>query len=874
MEAFDNSHFGGKHLDSDKTVQDWIGEQFSEAENVRIAAGFFSLEGLADAVSLVPDGVPVRLLAQMETETGDRTVAEFIDERNRGLELQERHQSVYEALGDSVEVRIRRDAHPKVYLAADHFAVGSANLTKTGLTRNLEFTVAGPCSELNESDFDGWFNAVWEDDRTFPFEHVLEALCQFAPFGRRIIDLPVTDSDVLKRTYGVELPHARTALASQSLGKQLATLDEMLTHRVNRDDGETATDGVGEKATRSTPLEAYYDDLLSTAAERHPGVDSDVFEAIRDRVPDDSSELWRAFQQSNLGWRPTVDPVGDLWVLDLVADFGNEALDLLDALPDVSDLPALMVALRDSQEKALTNWIEEGREGIVEMATATGKTVVGLAAIADLCGHVLGYGPPRTDDAEVLIIVHRRPLIEQWYDELVSKLGLAASADGIDPESRTIAFASGRVEVQTPQYLVRHPEKLADKEYDLVIYDEIHHYSRPTDWGALLSDVRARASLGLTAMIEGVNRELLTRHLGDVVFSYGLREAQADGVLPDCEFVIHPIGLTDDERTEYAKRQQTIQRNLQRIQETDATYETIETLQEREAPSRYGYRTYDGYSDANWRDDDIEFELKDLWRWHSMASYEPSVAVPEPWQETMGLYFQRRGPIYSSKDAKQKAIQLAEEYVEEGLKVIVFSMRVETANAIAKAVPQAETVHSDQPQPMTLKRIEAFRSRESGVLVAAQLLDEGVDVPDADIGINVAATKTRLQLVQRLGRLLRQDGRTRPVFHHFATPFEIERYRELAPVPTRVEEDVEPEVELRVPERIGSVRVKKPLDNMSPADAQELLAATDPLNELSQHPDDRWWLSMVAEEMSEPFTAELQEKGAVDSGERAHSEDD
>jgi len=47
------------------------------------------------------------------------------------------------------------------------------------------------------------------------------------------------------------------------------------------------------------------------------------------------------------------------------------------------------------------------------------------------------------------------------------------------------------------------------------------------------------------------------------------------------------------------------------------------------------------------------------------------------------------------------------------------------------------------------------------------MLDEGIDVPDAEVGINVAGTKTKLQLVQRMGRVLRKHGDQRPHFHHF-----------------------------------------------------------------------------------------------------------
>lgn len=41
------------------------------------------------------------------------------------------------------------------------------------------------------------------------------------------------------------------------------------------------------------------------------------------------------------------------------------------------------------------------------------------------------------------------------------------------------------------------------------------------------------------------------------------------------------------------------------------------------------------------------------------------------------------------------------------------------------------------------------------VIVAPQVLDEGVDVPEADLVVILAASKTRRQMVQRMGRVLR-----------------------------------------------------------------------------------------------------------------------
>jgi superfamily II DNA or RNA helicase len=47
-------------------------------------------------------------------------------------------------------------------------------------------------------------------------------------------------------------------------------------------------------------------------------------------------------------------------------------------------------------------------------------------------------------------------------------------------------------------------------------------------------------------------------------------------------------------------------------------------------------------------------------------------------------------------------------------------------------------------------------------LVAPNILNEGIDVPEADLGIIVAGSKTRREMIQRMGRVLRrkQDGRT------------------------------------------------------------------------------------------------------------------
>ncbi|HUG84999.1 MAG TPA: helicase-related protein, partial [Euzebya sp.] len=56
------------------------------------------------------------------------------------------------------------------------------------------------------------------------------------------------------------------------------------------------------------------------------------------------------------------------------------------------------------------------------------------------------------------------------------------------------------------------------------------------------------------------------------------------------------------------------------------------------------------------------------------------------------------------------------------------------------------------------------------VVVAPRVLDEGVDVPDAELAVVLAAFRTRRQMIQRLGRVLRlkADGRAARLIVVFA----------------------------------------------------------------------------------------------------------
>ena len=87
-------------------------------------------------------------------------------------------------------------------------------------------------------------------------------------------------------------------------------------------------------------------------------------------------------------------------------------------------------------------------------------------------------------------------------------------------------------------------------------------------------------------------------------------------------------------------------------------------------------------------------------------------------------------------------------------RVLVFTADNETAYAIARE-------HLIMPMTCDIDRGEreqalaAFRAGELGALASAQVLNEGIDVPDADVAIVVGGVRGQREHVQRVGRLLR-----------------------------------------------------------------------------------------------------------------------
>ncbi|MDX2089854.1 MAG: DEAD/DEAH box helicase family protein [Kofleriaceae bacterium] len=310
-----------------------------------------------------------------------------------------------------------------------------------------------------------------------------------------------------------------------------------------------------------------------------------------------------------------------------------------------------------------------------------------------------------------LVVVPTRVLLEQWANELARAWGSEVGRLG-DGDHRVAP-----VTVATYASATAWAGRIGDR-FGLAIVDEAHHVGA---WcpGEVFEMLPARARLGLTATPpdDPLARAALVRHIGDTV--YGLRvDDLAGDALASFELITLPIELTAEERTAYRDRRAQFAR----------AYAPFRRLT----------------PEATWR----EFVRTAK---QSKAGREALAA----WRSSRSIVAYPAG--------KQAALRelLAR---HRGERTLIFTGDNATAYAIARELLVMPITH-EIGRAERAQALARFRAGELSVLVSSQVLDEGLDVPDADIAIVVGGTASARRHVQRIGRVLRpREGKYARVY--------------------------------------------------------------------------------------------------------------
>jgi superfamily II DNA or RNA helicase len=382
--------------------------------------------------------------------------------------------------------------------------------------------------------------------------------------------------------------------------------------------------------------------------------------------------------------------------------------------------------LRDWQIAAFAAWAQAGCTGVVEAVTGTGKTRLAIAATRACLAR----------DGRVLIIVPTLDLLGQWRRQLRELV----------PEARVGQLGGGQADdlhdhhvvIATPHSAAAVPIDLPQGAIGLLVADEAHRYGAPT-WGdALKPDFAMR--MALTATYERNDDglvEVLGPYFGGVVSEYGFADAAADGVIAPFDIELRGVALTADERTRYDQADRRVRDHRRELVSHGLPKSPLELIAAAAALS-------------------------------AQAEGRPNSKVGRQVVAARAYLSALRGrrDVAAQAGAKLAIVRdMAPQLAAAGTRTLVFTDTVEQAEQAAVAlraggVP-AEEIHGDLPKDKRRIRLAQFKNGNLQAVVAPRVLDEGIDVPDAELAIVLAAFRTRRQMIQRLGRVLRlkPDGR-------------------------------------------------------------------------------------------------------------------
>jgi superfamily II DNA or RNA helicase len=427
------------------------------------------------------------------------------------------------------------------------------------------------------------------------------------------------------------------------------------------------------------------------------------------------------------------------------------------ALLQIVEEPRMTTQLWRHQQQALKEWVDAGYRGYVDMATATGKTVLGLAAIAHHYGALhpadqdtldTTAGTRATGDrATVLVVAHRDIILNQWKREFDRHLNIPEEGE-TDRGEHTATFSWGDVHFWTPSRLIERGVPAAD----LVILDETHHYVGSSGFGSVLDDIGCDV-LALSGSLDDADARSLKRRDIERLYHFTLTDGQRVGIIPECTWDVSIVPYES-------------QSNLARV--TQQCKSGIEEFA-------------DGPPDAVLEDSEIERNDLTIESFNEAKSVVRSTAGRElakkddRFREFSSAIKSRRLTQSNQSPTLSRITELTVEHIHEHKCVVLLESKDEIKTVCdglerqlgAEADDLLTVVSGESDDP--LKLVEKFDTdQDHGALIGtSQTLGEGVDIQTADIGINRGRGRLTHSLVQRMGRILRNpEGDKEAHFYH------------------------------------------------------------------------------------------------------------
>jgi len=315
-----------------------------------------------------------------------------------------------------------------------------------------------------------------------------------------------------------------------------------------------------------------------------------------------------------------------------------------------------------------------------------------------------------------LVVAPTLDLVWQWHGELARAFGAPPGVIGggeHDVQDLTVS---------TYDSAFLHAESLGAR-FGLLVFDEVHHLPSPAYRAAAqLSAAPYRLGLSATPERDDGAHDTLTALVGPIVYRVEV-DALRGQYLADYDVETVPVVLTEHERRTW--------------EEARATYLAFV------------------------RSKAIPMGAKD-----GFVRFLRAAASSAEGRRALDAYRAQKMLAECAPGKIDVVLELLDRHAHG--RALVFTRDNKTAYEIAKRALIPAITHQTKVSERTLI-LDALRRGEIGAVVTSRVLNEGVDVPDADVAIVVSGSGTVREHVQRLGRVLRPRNDKRAILYELVT---------------------------------------------------------------------------------------------------------
>lgn len=332
---------------------------------------------------------------------------------------------------------------------------------------------------------------------------------------------------------------------------------------------------------------------------------------------------------------------------------------------------------------------------LAELPTSVGKTRVALEFMND-----------KKATGNILIVIPRLILIDNWKKEFIKW--------GYEPYLSQVTFTTY---ISLPKYT-------KGKMYDLVIFDECHHLSERAREAA--EELISNYILLLSATVNrALKKEFKMLFPQLECYKISMREAIDEDILPDPEVFLIPLELSDNiietmVINPKAKKTTKVSFSYRFMARKDKNTKYIIECTQKEY-----------YSDLSAM---VDFYKRNYLHTNNQAIYFR-------WQQKA-----KERLMWLSGSKNNVVLQLLEKLKDK--RTLTFCNGIEQTEILGKYCINSKNTESDSI-------LEDFNNEKISHITACNILNEGANLTNCQVGIFVSINSSDTMRIQKLGRILR-----------------------------------------------------------------------------------------------------------------------